>query len=80
MSTTTNVAFALGVLLAVGSSAVAASNHHGKPVHRSHAQKQQQHAPATVLQSQNPGCVSDEGGGRIHPCGSTGGGGGGGGY
>jgi hypothetical protein len=81
MGTATKIALALTLLFGLGSSALAVtSSQHVKKVRHTHAQKVQQQAPATI-QSQNPGCFNDEGGGRIRPCGTGGGGaGGGGGY
>ena len=76
MSTTMKVGLALTLFVCSSWVAMAANNHHGKAIHRAHGQKvQQQHAPPNA-QSRNSGCVSDEGGGRIHPCGEGGGGGG----
>jgi hypothetical protein len=73
MSTTTNVALAVTLLLGLGSSAIAGGSH-GKPVNRTHAPKLQLHALPSTLEGQNPerGCVVDEGGGRLRPCGSCG--------
>jgi hypothetical protein len=80
MGSATKIALALTLLFGLGSSALGTTSQHVKKVRHTDAQKVQQQAPATV-QSQNPGCVNDEGGGRLRPCGTGGGGaGGGGGY
>jgi hypothetical protein len=79
MSAPGNVALALTLLLGTMHSVLAASTHHRKSVRQEHAQKLQQHAPSAAFQNGKPGCVSDEGGGRIRPCGGEGSGSAGGG-
>jgi hypothetical protein len=78
MSTTANVVLALALLLGSGPSALAATTHHGKAGHRIRADEPRRPAPP-IAHSPIPGCVTDEGGGRIRPCGGDGGTGSGGG-